>query len=163
MKPSKYHHMIGQLKNEEIEKILRENVVGRIGCNDGEKTYVVPVNYVYDDKFIIAHSVLGMKIRMMRKNPQVCFEVDEMKSFTNWRSVIAWGEYQELTDERDRFYAMKLFVDRMMHMKVSETAISAKKVDERVLLRSPGNIKPIVYRIVITEKTGRFENEESFH
>jgi len=29
--------------------------------------------------------------------------------------------------------------------------------------RSPGNIKPIVYRIVITEKTGRFENEESFH
>jgi nitroimidazol reductase NimA-like FMN-containing flavoprotein (pyridoxamine 5'-phosphate oxidase superfamily) len=155
--------MIGQLQNEEIEKILKENVVGRIGCNDGKKTYVVPVNYVYDDKFIFAHSVLGMKIRMMRKNPQICFEVDEMKSFTNWKSVIVWGEYQELSEERDRYYAMKLFVDRMMHMKVSETAIPAATADKRVHPRSPGAIKPIVYRIVITEKTGRFENEESFH
>jgi nitroimidazol reductase NimA-like FMN-containing flavoprotein (pyridoxamine 5'-phosphate oxidase superfamily) len=155
--------MIGQLQNEEIEKILKENVVGRIGCNDGKKTYVVPVNYVYDDKFIFAHSVLGMKIRMMRKNPQICFEVDEMKSFTNWKSVIVWGEYQELSEERDRYYAMKLFVDRMMHMKVSETAIPAATADKRVHPRSPGTIKPIVYRIVITEKTGRFENEESFH
>ncbi len=155
--------MIGQLKGEEIEKILKENVVGRIGCNDGEKTYVVPVNYVYDDKFIIAHSVLGMKIRMMRKNPKICFEVDEMESFTNWRSVIVWGEYQELSDERDRYYAMKLFVDRMMHMKVSETAIPPETSEKRVHPRSPGNIKPIIYRIIITEKTGRFENEESFH
>lgn len=60
---------------------------------------------------------------MMRKNPEVCFEVDEMKSFINWTSVIVWGRYQELTDERDRYNAMKLFVDRMMHMKISETAI----------------------------------------
>lgn len=155
--------MIGQLQREEIEKILKENVVGRIGCHDGKKTYVVPVNYVYDDKFIFAHSVLGMKIRMMRKNPQICFEVDEMKSFTNWTSVIVWGEYQELSDERDRYYAMKLFVDRMMHMKISETAIPPTTADKRVHPRSPGTIKPIVYRIVITEKTGRFENEESFH
>lgn len=55
-------------------------------------TYVVPVNYVYDGKFIIAHSVAGMKIQMMRKNRDVCFEVDEMKSITNWKSVIAWGQ-----------------------------------------------------------------------
>ena len=86
-----------------------------------------------------------------------------MKSFTNWTSVIVWGEYQELSDERDRYYAMKLFVDRMMHMKVSETAIPAATADKRMHSDSPGNIKPIVYRIVITEKTGRFENEESFH
>ena len=155
--------MIGQLKSEEIEEVLRENVVGRIGCNDGEKTYVVPVNYVYDDKFIIAHSVLGMKIKVMRKNPQVCFEVDEMKSFTNWRSVIVWGEYLELSEERDRYYAMKLFVDRMMHMKVSETEIPPATPRKMVQPHSPANIKPIVYRIVIIEKTGRFENEESFH
>ena len=155
--------MIGSLKNEEIEKVLKENVVGRLGCYDGEKTYVVPVNYVYDDKYIIAHSVLGMKIKMMRKNPKICFEVDEMKSFTNWRSVIVWGEYQELSDERDRYYALKLFVDRMMHMKVSETAIPPKTSEQSLHPVTPANVKPIVYRIVISEKTGRFENEESFH
>jgi uncharacterized protein len=150
--------MIGKLTNEEIEAVLKENVLGRIGCNDGKKTYVVPVNYVYDGKFIIAHSVYGMKIEMMRKNPQVCFEVDEMKSFTCWKSVIVWGEYQELAEERDRYNAMKLFVDKMMHMKISETAAPPEISAERVHPHSTGNIKPIVYRIVIEEKTGRYEN-----
>ena len=57
--------------------------MGRLGCNDGGKIYVVPINYVYDGKFIIAHSVAGIKIQMKWKNPDVFFEVDEMKSFTN--------------------------------------------------------------------------------
>src|SRR6187549_3110106 len=101
--------MMGQLNNEQIEEVLKENILGRIGCNDGRKTYVVPVNYVYTGKDIIAHSAIGMKIEMMRSNPQVCFEVDEMKSFTDWKSVIAWGEYQEITDNADRNNVMKLF------------------------------------------------------
>ena len=155
--------MIGELNNEQIEQVLKENVLGRIGCRVGKRTYVVPVNYVYDDKFIIAHSVMGLKIEMMRQNPQVCFEVDNMKNFTNWKSVIAWGEYQELTDERDRYYAMKLFVDRMMHMKISEAAIPPEIMVQPIHPRLPESVKPIVYRIVITEKTGRFECEESFH
>jgi nitroimidazol reductase NimA-like FMN-containing flavoprotein (pyridoxamine 5'-phosphate oxidase superfamily) len=150
--------MIGKLTYEQINEVLKANVLGRIGCNDGNKTYVVPVNYVFDDKFIICHSVLGMKIKMMRKNPEVCFEVDEMKSFTNWKSVILWGTYQELTEERDRYGAMKLFVDRMMKMKISETAVLPEISEQRVHPRSPGNIKPVIYRIVITEKTGRYEN-----
>jgi nitroimidazol reductase NimA-like FMN-containing flavoprotein (pyridoxamine 5'-phosphate oxidase superfamily) len=151
--------MIGKLTNEQIDEVLKANVLGRIGCNDGKKTYVVPINYVFDGKFIIGHSVAGLKIQMMRKNPEVCFEVDEMKSFTNWKSVIVWGTYQELTEERDRYGAMKLFVDRMMKMKISETAVPPEISEQRVHPRSPGNIKPVIYRIVITEKTGRYENE----
>jgi nitroimidazol reductase NimA-like FMN-containing flavoprotein (pyridoxamine 5'-phosphate oxidase superfamily) len=151
--------MIGRLTKEQIEDVLKENVLGRIGCNDGKKTYIVPINYIYDGKHVIAHSAKGLKIEMMRKNPQVCFEVDQMNSFTNWKSVIAWGEYQELTDERDRYYAMKLFVGRMIHMKISETAIPPEISEKRVHPRSPGNIKPIIYRIVIEEMTGRFEKD----
>ncbi|MEJ0105924.1 MAG: pyridoxamine 5'-phosphate oxidase family protein [Bacteroidota bacterium] len=59
--------MIGRLTHEQIEEVLKENVLGRIGCSDGKKIYVVPVNYIYDGKYIIAHSVMGMKIEMMRK------------------------------------------------------------------------------------------------
>jgi nitroimidazol reductase NimA-like FMN-containing flavoprotein (pyridoxamine 5'-phosphate oxidase superfamily) len=151
--------MIGKLTKEQIQEVLRQNVLGRIGCNDGERTYVVPVNYVYDGKFIIGHSTEGLKIRMMRKNPRVCFEVDEMKNLENWKSIIAWGEYQELTDERDRYYAMKLFVDRMMHLKISETAIPPEISPIRVHPRSPGNVKPVIYRIVINEISGRFEDK----
>jgi len=151
--------MIGKLNKEQIEEVLKENVLGRIGCSDGSKTYVVPVNYVYDGNHILGHALDGMKIRMMRKNPDVCFEVDEMKSFTNWKSVIVWGRYQELTDEVDRYNAMKLFVDKTIHMKISETAIPPEISGKRVHPRSPGNIKPIIYRIIVSEKTGRFEKE----
>ncbi len=151
--------MIGRLTIDQIDEVLKNNTIGHIGCNDGKKTYVVPVNYVFDGKSIIGHSVAGLKIQMMRKNPAVCFAVDEMKSFTNWKSVILWGEYEELKEERDRYAAMKLFVDRTIRMKISETAIPPEISEQRVHPRSPGNIKPIIYRIIITEKTGRFENE----
>ena len=151
--------MIGRLSDAQIEEVLKQNVLGRIGCNDGKKNYVVPVNCAYDGTSVIAHSMMGLKIAIMRKNPKVCFEVDEMKSFVNWKSVILWGEYQELTEERERYYAMRLFVDRMIHVKISKTAVAPEIAEGRVHLRSEGLMRPIIYRIVITEKTGRFENE----
>ena len=33
---------------------------------------------------------------MMRENPWVCVEVDHMDNLANWRSVIAWGRFEEL-------------------------------------------------------------------
>ena len=149
--------MIGILTGEQIEDMLKQNVLGRIGCHYNNKTYVVPVNYAYDGKSIIAHSVDGMKVSIMRKNPAVCFEVDEMISFTKWKSVIAWGQYQELTSERDRQYAMKLFVDRMMQIKISKSAMVGPLLHGEA--NQGSSIKAIVYRIIITEKTGRFEDD----
>src|SRR5207248_2772551 len=115
--------MIGVLTEEQIEEVLKSKVHGRLGCTDGQKVYVVPINYVYNgSRYIIAHSQEGLKIQMMRKNHSVCFEVDEMLNFTNWKSVIIWGQYQELSNERDRYSAMKEFTDRMMNLKISSTA-----------------------------------------
>jgi uncharacterized protein len=151
--------MFGKLNREEIETVLTENVLGRIGCNDGTKTYVVPVSYAYDGVSIIAHSVLGMKIEMMRTNPAVCFEVDKMKSFTNWKSVIAWGEYKELTDGLERHNAMKFFVNKMMHKQISETAVVPEILEPFVHNQPSSILEAIVYRILIKEKTGRFEND----
>ena len=59
--------MLGTLPPESAKQILQSNIVGRIGCNDGKRTYVVPVQYVFDGKDIYAHSAEGMKIHMMRK------------------------------------------------------------------------------------------------
>lgn len=150
--------MIGELTNIQIDELLKRNVLGRIGCNDDKNIYVVPVSYAFDGRYIIAHSVMGLKIEMMRKNPKVCFEVDEVKHFNCWQSVIAQGEYQELTDEEEKYHAMKLFVDRMLHIKLSETAIPPEMSEKRIHPRSAGNIHLVVYRILITEMSGRYEN-----
>jgi nitroimidazol reductase NimA-like FMN-containing flavoprotein (pyridoxamine 5'-phosphate oxidase superfamily) len=153
--------MLGQLTNDEIEEVLKSNLLGRIGCSNGKKIYVLPVNYVYDGQYIFAQSREGMKIDIMRNNPAVCFEVDEVQDFTNWRSVVLWGVYQELSDERSRYYAMKAFTERMMQVKNSITAqlleVSEASIDNENFHYS--KTKPVIYRIVIKERSGRFEKE----
>lgn len=89
--------MIRPLAQEEIERVLGAEVVGRIGCHAEGRTYVVPVSYVYHNGAIYAHSTDGLKVAMMRQNPFVCFEVDHIEDLLNWHSVIAWGVYEELT------------------------------------------------------------------
>ena len=150
--------MIGTLSLQSAKELLRANIVGRIGCNDGTRTYVVPVQYVYDGKSVFAHSVEGMKIHIMRKNPEVCFEADEIKNLNNWKSVIVWGRYDELMTEEARFSAIKLFVDHNIHLKISETAVTTTSVIEKYYPFHPTNIRPVIYRILIEEITGRFEN-----
>lgn len=153
--------MIGKLTTEQIEELLLRNIVGRIGCCDGKQPYIIPTNYIYDGKYIIGHAVAGKKISLMRNNPSVCFEVEELKNLTNWKTVIAFGQYQEITDEHERYLAMKLFVDRIIRLKVSDSALPPELMNDRVHPRSPGNIKPVIYRILLAEKTGRFESSGS--
>ena len=150
--------MLGHLSQTECDELLLCNAVGRIGCSHGGKTYVVPVSYVFENGYIVCHSKEGMKIDMMRKNPSVCFQVDEMDNFTNWRSVIAQGRYEEVTAEPERYQCMKKLVDRMMKLKVSTTAHPPHLSDSRVHPH-PGNIQAIVFKIHLLEITGRFEKD----
>ena len=88
--------MLGALTRVQCEHVLKCELVGRIGCSAAGKVYIIPVTYVFHDKFIYAHSKEGLKIRMMRKNPKVCFEVESQKSMRDWRSVILWGGMKSL-------------------------------------------------------------------
>jgi uncharacterized protein len=150
--------MLGHLNKEEIEEVLTNGILGRIGCSLKGKTYIIPVNYVYDGKQVIAHSTEGNKIFMMRQNPQVCFEVEEIINNQNWKSVIAQGTYHEITDERERYEAMKLFVDKMMKLKVSTTAHPPETNPER-MRTNQHSARAVIYRIILSEKTGRYEKE----
>jgi len=149
--------MVEDLSQEEILQVLKTNFLGRLGLYDGDKTYVIPTNYVYDGKFILCHAVEGTKIKIMRHYPAVCFEVEEIKSFTNWRSILARGWYQELTEERDRYNAMKSFVDHELHIKIPHAAVDTRSGSSAA---GPGRMeRPIIYRIVITELSGKCEAE----
>ena len=94
--------MIRSLAPEEIERVLHAEVVGRIGCAEAGQPYVVPVSYAYAEGAIYGHSGDGQKIRTMRQNPQVCFEVDHVEDLVNWHSVICTAVYEELEGEQAR-------------------------------------------------------------
>lgn len=147
--------MYGDLSAHEIERVLSNAFVGRIGCHSDGQTYVVPTSYAYDGTSVYVYSREGMKMRMMRANPSVCFQVDRIEGLGAWQSVIAWGTFEELHGEE---------------------AATAKGVIEQRFLPSMGGgslerahgmagwgMQPatwqdaILYRIMLTKKTGRYE------
>ena len=87
--------MLGDLTPEEIERLLRSEAIGRIGCYGFGRPYVVPVTYAYDGVAVYCHSREGLKLRMMRNHPTVCFEVDRVEGVSDWQSVISSGRTRE--------------------------------------------------------------------
>ncbi len=151
--------MLGSLTREEILEMLEKSMIGRIGCNDGERTYIVPVSYVFQGDHVLCHSRDGLKIQMMRKNPFVCFELDDIRDYSNWRSVVAWGYYEELTEDKDIEHSQQFFSDVRLDMKVSRTSMPPEAMQERQRIQKPMLIPSVFYRIRFTEITGRFEKQ----
>jgi hypothetical protein len=143
--------------SEQIEQVLRSEVIGRIGCHANGQTYVVPITYAYDGERIICHSSLGMKIQMMRSNPEVCFEVEQVDNLANWRSVIAWGKYEELHGETAT-KAMGLLVERVMPIMTSAT-VHLSHAEEALIQGKDYQPSPqaVVFCIRLSKKTGREE------
>lgn len=147
--------MIGKLESTEIEEVLRKHYIARLGVHANDVTYVVPVSYAYDGTYIYGHTYEGMKISMMRKNPKVCIEVDSMENMATWQSVVAWGEFEELTDPEERRKGIQILLDRTFPIIASSTV---KITPQWPFPPSDLNkVKGIVYRIKLKEKTGRFE------
>jgi hypothetical protein len=102
---------------------------------------------------------------MMRKNPVVCFEVDRVHDIGNWRSVVATGRFEELNG-RDAIAAMDILIKRFVGMersgephpsyvfRKSEAYVFRKAEVE--LIEADGR-EVVIFRIRLSEKTGRFE------
>lgn len=149
--------MLGELSDMQIDNLLLSQAVGRLGCTDGNKPYITPVTYVYDGKHIIGQTKEGLKLNILRKNPNVCFEVDRMSDMANWQSVIVSGTFQELkgkeaAEARDYLFnhVLPLMTSSTIHPHQHAVAGS---VDDS------NRIKPVMYRIRIKEKSGRFEKQ----
>jgi uncharacterized protein len=129
------------MSREAIDELLAEELVGRIGCHTDGETYVVPVIYAYDGDAFYAYSIAGKKIRMMRENPDVAFEVDRYGGPGRWRSVIARGDYEEL-EGADAERARSLLAEKFAGL-------------ARGLRATPEGPAPVAFRIRIREISGR--------
>ena len=151
--------MIDEMKSQEIEALLKSQIIGRLACHADGVTYIVPMSYAYDGEYIYGHAFDGMKIKMMRKNPQVCFQTDKMENMANWQSAIAWGEFEELKTATERKAALQKLMDRALPVISSETTHLSPHwpfPPEEL-----GNIEGVIFRIKVGKKTGRFEKKLS--
>jgi uncharacterized protein len=135
--------MITRLNQEEARALLTASRIGRLGCVYDGGPYVVPVNYVSDGESIYIHSLLGRKLEALRANPKACLQVDRVIDTYHWSSVIAFGTYEEVTEENERDDAVRRLLARFANL----TPVDSVPVHD-------GQSSVVVFRIRIQEITG---------
>jgi nitroimidazol reductase NimA-like FMN-containing flavoprotein (pyridoxamine 5'-phosphate oxidase superfamily) len=148
--------MLAELTQSEIEEVLANNYIGRIGCKDDESVYIVPVNYQYKPGYVQCYSLVGEKIQMMRKHPDVCFEVEEIKDNSHWTTIICWGRYEEITDESELELLRPQYAEYMLRMRASLSSLPPN--EHAGIQPTEAELSaPVIYRIRFTKYSGRFE------
>jgi nitroimidazol reductase NimA-like FMN-containing flavoprotein (pyridoxamine 5'-phosphate oxidase superfamily) len=107
---------------KEIEAIIQKATVCRVGLSENNVPYVVPVNFGYEDNCLYFHSAPeGKKIETIKKNSNVCFEMDvdqevvRAETPCNWgvkyRSVIGFGKALLVDDLEEKRRALNIIVE----------------------------------------------------
>ncbi|MBK7600814.1 MAG: pyridoxamine 5'-phosphate oxidase family protein [Acidobacteria bacterium] len=133
---------VGKIPLNDAISILEKGNLGRLGCIAEGEPYVIPVNYFYDGKYIYIHSMPGRKINALRSNPRACLQIDEIVDSYNWRSVIAYGSYEEISDEDTREQILESIFKRVPQLTPVETKMA----------KSPE--KTIIFRLMVDQITG---------
>lgn len=132
------------LQDDEMRALLSACKVGRLGCIDNGEPYIVPINYLFEDESIYSHSMPGRKIEALRAQPRACLQVDEIENDFHWRSVIAYGEFEEIRVPSERQSALSKL---LAHFPLLTPV-------ESVMARDAGPPESIVFRIKVDRITG---------
>ena len=93
----------------EAKSLLGRIGFGHLGCvgRDG-RPYVVPMHYAYDGESLYLLTTEGTKTRFIADNPEVCLQVEEVKSERDWQSVMAFGRAEPITEPEAMEHAMQI-------------------------------------------------------
>ncbi len=96
----------------EMNALLQRVGYAHMGCTRDNRPYVVPIHYAYEDPNIYIFTTEGMKTEFIEVNPEVCLQIEEVHDPSNWRSVIATGKAERITQQEDRERAMQFITER---------------------------------------------------
>ena len=136
--------MFVRLSEEESLQMLGTGRVARLGCIVDGGPYIVPINYYFEAGCIYSHSLPGLKISALKKNPRACLQVDVVKSDVQWDSVLAFGNYEEVTNPSERSNILNKLLQRFPMLTPVESAI----------FEDAGPPSVIVFRIRIARLSG---------
>ena len=93
-------YTIVELSREAGLRLLAEHHVGRIAFTFRDRVDIEPISYVYANGWIWARTSPGTKLTTVSHHPYVAFEVDEVQSASDWRSVVVHGTIYFIDAER---------------------------------------------------------------
>lgn len=138
---------IEELNNSQIAEVLQRVGYGHLGMSRGVYPYVVPIHYVYKDQIIYFFTTEGKKTEIIRSNPEICLQVEEVTDSKHWKSVIVVGTARRVSEKEE--------IDRAMEaiLAVNPTltpALSVRWMDFWVR----ENVE-VIYRVIPRMITGR--------
>lgn len=80
-----------ELPSAEALRLLSSHHVGRLAFTFRDRVDIEPISYLFQDGWIYARTSPGTKLEVVRHNPWVAFEIDEVESRYDWRSVVVHG------------------------------------------------------------------------
>lgn len=96
---------------DEMKQMLERSDFGHLGCNRDGHPYVVPMHYVFRAPYLYFVTTEGTKTDYITANPEICFQVEDVKDSEHWRSVMVIGPAQRLTNEDDLAQAAHLLAE----------------------------------------------------
>jgi nitroimidazol reductase NimA-like FMN-containing flavoprotein (pyridoxamine 5'-phosphate oxidase superfamily) len=136
--------MFIRISEAESRSLLSTLQVGRLGCVVDGGPYVVPINFYFEDDCVYAHSLQGLKISALRQNPRACIQADVVSGGTQWRSVLAYGNYEEIIKPGERHQILSNLLLKFPLLTPVESAI----------VEDAGPLSVIVFRIRINRISG---------
>jgi hypothetical protein len=136
--------MITTISDVQARELLESALIGRLGCIVNGEPYIVPINFNFADNYVYSHSLPGVKITALRENPRACIQVDEIESDLRWRSVLAFGNFEEIVKPTERKEILSKLLKRFPLLTPVESAIAQDGRTQDV----------IVFRIRIDKITG---------
>ena len=131
-----------------INAIIEKSMVCRLGMVDGDKPYIVPLSFGYQDHTLYFHGALkGRKIDLLKENPNVCVEfdiaVEALKNVDacNWsmtfQSVIGFGKASLVEGLEPKRQALGIIMAHYSHQmfefpenKVNATAVIKVEIEK---------------------------------
>jgi len=104
---------------EELHRILDEAMVMRLGMLDGERPYVVPLNFAREGDELWFHAAkAGRKLDCLRAAPAVCVEADRFLTLhtgpsacddwtSHYESVIGFGTAEIVEDTATKLRVLR--------------------------------------------------------
>jgi len=120
---------------------------GHLGLVRDTHPYVVPIHYTYDEPHVYIYTTEGKKTEIVRANPEVCLQVEDVTDDNHWQSVIITGDAVQLTSKEEIAGAKKLILAENPRL---TPALSIRWMDSW----ARSNYE-VVYRIAPITITGR--------
>ena len=135
-----------------IEDIIRKGQVCRLALSENGRPYIVPLCFGYKENNLYFHSAReGKKIDILRKNKNVCFEIDidqelvKGKKACNcsmkYRSVIGFGKAEIVEDVDLKRRALNIIMQNYLEGFFKYPAESIKNI--------------VIIRVEIESMTGK--------